>query len=215
VAFDHDHELGEVAVATIRRNCCSATSMPAAVQRLRMSPSCQRFTLRCYSGRSRSCSRTGLSGESSPTTPTRSPSGPGETLRTALSTRATHHFLERRRPDRPAVPGFSQSASYSAASSYLLLQPTVRSRSELAEQPVGCGSRSIGHAADYGYSANPEDSLSTSLARLLTNPLDVKSPSSAVICATATSSDPECPSSRRSRLIRMPDGARPLGPPCG
>jgi hypothetical protein len=27
-------------------NCCSATSMPAAVQRLRMSPSCQRFTLR-------------------------------------------------------------------------------------------------------------------------------------------------------------------------
>ena len=30
----------------IRRNCCSATSMPAAVQRLRMSPSCQRFTLR-------------------------------------------------------------------------------------------------------------------------------------------------------------------------
>src|SRR4051795_12691201 len=31
----------------ILRNCCSATSMPAAVQRLRMSPSCQRFTLRC------------------------------------------------------------------------------------------------------------------------------------------------------------------------
>ena len=30
----------------ILRNCCSATSMPAAVQRLRMSPSCQRFTLR-------------------------------------------------------------------------------------------------------------------------------------------------------------------------
>ena len=30
----------------IRRNCCSATSIPAAVQRLRVSPSCQRFTLR-------------------------------------------------------------------------------------------------------------------------------------------------------------------------
>ena len=30
----------------ILRNCCSATSMPAAVQRLRMSPSRQRFTLR-------------------------------------------------------------------------------------------------------------------------------------------------------------------------
>src|ERR1039458_9092785 len=31
----------------ILRNCCSAWSIPAAVQRLRMSPSCQRFTLRC------------------------------------------------------------------------------------------------------------------------------------------------------------------------
>src|SRR3974377_1152528 len=30
----------------MRRNCCSATSIPAAVQRLRMSPSRQRLTLR-------------------------------------------------------------------------------------------------------------------------------------------------------------------------
>ena len=50
----------------IRRNCCSATSMPAAVERLRMSPSRQRSTLRCVcSGRSRSSTRTGSSSTAS------------------------------------------------------------------------------------------------------------------------------------------------------
>jgi len=46
VTLDRDDELGEVAVADDSSELLSAWSMPAAVQRLRMSPSCQRLTLR-------------------------------------------------------------------------------------------------------------------------------------------------------------------------
>jgi hypothetical protein len=45
--FDRDHKLGQVAAADDPAERASATSIPAAVQRLRISPSRQNFTLRC------------------------------------------------------------------------------------------------------------------------------------------------------------------------
>lgn len=46
VTLDRDHEGGEVLGADDPPELGSATSIPAALQRRRMSPSCQCFTLR-------------------------------------------------------------------------------------------------------------------------------------------------------------------------
>jgi hypothetical protein len=46
LCFDGERELGEAVVAVIRRNCRSASSIPAAVQRRDISPDCQRLTFR-------------------------------------------------------------------------------------------------------------------------------------------------------------------------